>query len=234
MQKMDETTFAELNDHHFATLLRECHKARYAELMSPEDVAEVVAEEGTDQPAEGWLVFTELERQDIERLTSERLRSLNLTVRSFDDGLPVVVLSVLAQAVRYVWVVPMWEDDAQVWLRDAVDRGRIALAVNAVDAPLSVVLTTGQDVLPHADKLLAAAKVDRQPEGLAHLFHMFSVGMEMLGEESGLQSGGHSTALDNRLMMVGRGENAGHLIGMFAASAELLSARHPSVRQTLQ
>ncbi|MBB1162688.1 hypothetical protein [Aquariibacter albus] len=195
--------------------------ARYAELLSPDDIAEIVAEEGTDPPAEGWVLFAELEQADIERLTAERLGRLNLAVQSYEDGLPVVVLSLLAQAVRYVWVIAMWEVDAQVWLRDAVDRGRIALAVNAVDAPQSVVLTTGEDFLQNADALLASTQVAWQPAGELHHLHMLDAGFQAVSSEASRMVGDASPVGLTRLMLVGRGKNAAQLMDVLVTGAEL-------------
>lgn len=224
MLNVDESPSAGFAPNLRASWLRDCHKARYAELLSPEDIAELVGDEGGEPPAEGWLVFAELEQEDLARLTAERFRNLNLAVRDFDDGLPVVILTALAQHVRYVWVVPMWEVDAQVWLRDAVARGRIALVLNAVDAPQSVVLKTGEGVLQHTDALLAVTEVAWQPTGEAHLFHMLSAGFEAISADAS-QVGGHlSPVVTTRLMVAGRGENAAHLMNIFAAGAELAQA----------
>lgn len=234
MLNFDKLRSSDLHDQPDAAKLFGCRMARYAELLSPDDIAEIVAEEGADLPAEGWVVLAELEQVDLERLTAERFRKLNLAVRDFGDGLPVVVLTLLAGGVRYVWAVPMWEVDAQVWLRDAVDRGRIALALNAIDAPLSIVLTTGKDVLPCSEKLLEVTQVSRHLEHPAHLLCMVNAGMLILNEEPVQQHGGRMPCHETRLMVAGRGDNAAHLMNLFTAGAELALSLQPSASQAIQ
>ena len=51
------------------SLLLGCHRARYAELLSPTEVAEMAADAGLEAAPPGWVIHAELSNQDIEHLT---------------------------------------------------------------------------------------------------------------------------------------------------------------------
>ena len=53
------------------SLLLGCHRARYAELLSPTEVAEMAADAGLGAAPPGWVIHAELSSEDIEHLTQQ-------------------------------------------------------------------------------------------------------------------------------------------------------------------
>ena len=162
-----------------------CHRARYAELLSPTEVAEMAADAGLEAPPPGWVIHAELSSEDIEHLTQQPKPPARLVVQDFDGGLPVVILTTQVNGLQCRWAVPMWEKDAQLWLRDSVERGCITLMLNAFDAAVSVVMMTACDMLRNDEALLRAATVQKQLIGNENLFHMLNAGLYLMNNTSG-------------------------------------------------
>lgn len=89
------------------SLLLRCHRARYAELLSPTEVAEMAADAGLEAAPPGWVIHAELSNQDIEHLTQHPNPPSRLVVQDFDGGLPVVILTTQVEGLRFQWAVPM-------------------------------------------------------------------------------------------------------------------------------
>ena len=162
-----------------------CHRARYAELLSPTEVAEMAADAGLEAPPPGWVIHAELSSEDIEHLTQQPKPPARLVVQDFDGGLPVVILTTQVNGLQCQWAVPMWEKDAQLWLRDSVERGCITLMLNAFDASVSMVMMTACDMLRNDEALLRAATVQKQLIGNENLFHMLNAGLYLMNNTSG-------------------------------------------------
>jgi len=218
----------------YPTLLQECHRARYAELLNPEEVAEMTASDGLENAPAGWVIHAELTNQDIEHLIQEQKPHTRLVVQDFDGGLPVVILTTQVRGLRFQWAVPMWEADAQEWLKDSVGRGRFALMLNAVDAPVSVTLMTAQDVLQDADALLRAVTVQKHPTGDEHLFYMLNIGLRLMNDRSSRFAPTQELPDDSRVMVAGRGAKAVHLMNTFVAAAAVAHSLPASATEVTQ
>lgn len=203
------------------SLLHGCSRARYAELLSPEEAAEMAAEAGIQAPPPGWVIHAELSSQDIEHMTQVQNPNSRLVVQEFDDGLPVVILTAQVQGLRFQWAVAMWETDAQRWLRDSVERGRFVLMLSAVDASVVVTLVSSAGALQQGDGLLATVTMQEVPIGDEHLFYMLNAGLLLMNDASSRLAPTAEPLVDSRVMVVGRGVNAVRLMNTFVAGAEL-------------
>ncbi|MBS0473830.1 MAG: hypothetical protein JSR28_01620 [Proteobacteria bacterium] len=231
---IDLTKYPHLTSSKYLPLLRNCHRARYAQLVSPEEVAEIVADAGIDGAPAGWVIHAELSKEDIEHLTQNRTPQSRLVVQEFNDGLPAVIFTIQIQGLRFQWAVPMWENDAQLWLRDAVERGRIALMFSAFDDSASVTFVTGACALPHPEALLEAAAVQKPPVGDAHLFYILNAGMRLMNDDSAQFAPTQEPPQEIRVMVAGRGANAVRLIGTFVAAAEVAQALSAKASEVIQ
>jgi hypothetical protein len=218
----------------YPTLLQGCHRARYAELLSPEEVAEMSASDGLETAPTGWVIHAELSNQDIEHLTQLRKPLMRLVVQDFDGGLPVFILTTQVRGMRFQWAVPLWEADAQEWLKDSIERGRFVLMLKAVDAPVSVTLMTAQEVMQDADELLRAATVEKQPTGDEHLFYMLNVGLRLMNDRSSRFASTQDLPNESRVMVAGRGANAVHLMNTFVAASAVAHSLAASAADVIQ
>ena len=216
------------------SLLLGCHRARYAELLSPTEVAEMAANAGLEKAPPSWVIHAELSSQDIEHLTQCPKPLSRLVVQDFDGGLPVVILTAQVKGLRFQWAVPMWEKDAPLWLRDSVERGRITLMLNALDASVSVTMMTACDMLRNDDALLKAATVQKSPSGDEQLFYMLNAGLRLMNHASGQFARTQGPPLDSRVMVAGRGANAVHLMNTFVAAAQAAQALSTTADQVIQ
>lgn len=211
-----------------------CHRARYAELLSPTEVAEMAADAGLEAPPPGWVIHAELSSEDIEHLTQQPKPPARLVVQDFDGGLPVVILTTQVNGLQCRWAVPMWEKDAQLWLRDSVERGCITLMLNAFDAAVSVVMMTACDMLRNDEALLRAATVQKQLIGNENLFHMLNAGLYLMNDTSGKFARTQEPLLDNRVMVAGRGANAALLMNTFVAATQAIQALPTGADEVIQ
>lgn len=231
---IDQDSYPKLANHPYLPLLRNCQRARYAELVSPDEAAAMAADGGSTAAAGGWLVYSELERADVERLSVSGPRQVRLTVEEFADGLPVVVITIEAGETRYIWAVPMWEPQAQDWLRDAVRQTRISLVLNALDSDLTTTLVTGKGLIQQADELLRVTKVARIPAGEAHVFHMLDAGLRLMNGAMEAASSASPAVSDVRVMVAARGANAVHIMNTFVASHQMAQLLLPQREQAVQ
>ena len=155
-------------------------------------------------------------------------------VQDFDGGLPVVILTTQVNGLQCQWAVPMWEKDAQLWLRDSVERGCITLMLNAFDASVSMVMTTACDMLRNDDALLRAATVQKQLIGNEHLFHMLNAGLYLMNDTSGKFARTQEPPLDSRVMVAGRGANAVLLMNTFFAATQAAQALSTGADEVIQ
>ena len=216
------------------SLLLGCHRARYAELLSPTEVAEMAADAGLEAAPQGWVIHAELSSEDIEHLTQQPKPPARLVVQDFDGGLPVVILTTQVNGLRCQWAVPMWEKDAQLWLRDSVERGHITLMLNAFDASVSVVMMTACDMLRNDEALLRVASVQKQLTGNENLFHMLNAGLYLMNDTSGKFARAQEPPLDNRVMVAGRGANAVLLMNTFFAATQAAQALSTGADEVIQ
>ncbi|WP_152643520.1 hypothetical protein [Paracidovorax citrulli] len=231
---IDPTQYPKLAGNPYVALMRNCNRARYAELVSPEEAVQAAAEAGIATPPPGWKVYAELESSDIERL-SEGRRRVRLTVEEFDEGLPLVVIAIEAAGTSYVWAVPMWEAGAQDWLREAVSQKRIGLILNATDSSMTTTLVTGTSLIEREDELLRVAEVSRMPKGVdAHVFHMLDAGLRLMNGALEARSSAPEAVKDLRVMVTGRGANAVHLMNTFVASEQMAQMLLPQADQAIQ
>jgi len=230
---IDQDSYPKLANHPYLPLLRNCQRARYAELVSPTEAAAMAADAGSTAAPGGWLVYAELERADVERLSVSGPRQVRLTVEEFAEGLPVVAIAIEAGETRYVWAVPMWEPEAQDWLRDAVRQTRISLVLNALDADLTTTLVTGTGLIRQADELLRVTKVARTPAGDAHVFHMLDAGLRLMNGALEARSSASPAVSDVRVMMAARGANAVHVMNTFVASHQMAQLLLPQKEQAI-
>lgn len=230
----DLSQYPQLANSPYLFLLRNCHRARYAELLTPEEAAAMAADAGTSAPQGGWQVYAELERADIERLSVSGPKRARLTVEQFADGLPVVVISVHADDTSYFWAIPMWESGARDWLRDAVNLGRISLMLNSVDSALTTTLVTSANIGPQADELLRVTEVAHHPALDTHVFHMLTVGLLLMNGVRQTPSSASDPLTDVRVMVAGRGANAVHLMNTFVASHKMAQTLLPQEVQAIQ
>ncbi len=232
---IDATQYPKLAGNPYVALMHNCHRARYAELVSPEEAVQAAAEAGIATPPPGWKVYAELESSDIERLSGGGRRRVRLTVEEFDEGLPLVVIAIEAAGTSYVWAVPMWETGAQDWLREAVSQGRICLILNATDSSLTTTLVTSTGLIEREDELLRVAKVSRMPKGGdAHVFHMLDAGLRLMNGALEARSSAPEAVKELRVMVTGRGANAVHLMNTFVASAQMAQMLLPQADQAIQ
>lgn len=63
---IDLTKYPKLTSRKDLPLLRNCHRARYTQLVSPEEVAEMAADAGIDGAPASWVIHAELSNEDIE------------------------------------------------------------------------------------------------------------------------------------------------------------------------
>ena len=155
-------------------------------------------------------------------------------VQDFDGGLPVVILTTQVNGLQCRWAVPMWEKDAQLWLRDSVERGCITLMLNAFDAAVSVVMMTACDMLRNDEALLRAATVQKQLIGNENLFHMLNAGLYLMNDTSGKFARTQEPLLDNRVMVAGRGANAVLLMNTFVAATQAIQALPTGADEVIQ
>lgn len=231
---IDPTQYPKLAGNPYVALMRNCHRARYAELVSPEEAVQAAAEAGNATPPPGWKVYAELESSDIERLSGGGRRRVRLTVEEFDEGLPLVVIAIEAAGTSYVWAVPMWEAGAQDWLREAVSQERICLILNATDSSLTTTLVTGTSLIEREDELLRVARVLRAPQGDAHVFHMLDAGLRLMNGVLEARSSAPEAVRESRVMVTGRSANAVHLMNTFVASAQMAQMLLPQADQAIQ
>ncbi len=231
---IDRTQYPKLAGNPYVALMRNCHRARYAELVSPEEAVQAAAEAGIATPPPGWKVYAELESSDIERLSGGGGRRVRLTVEEFDEGLPLVVIDIEAAGTSYLWAVPMWETGAQDWLREAVNQGRICLILNATDSSLTTTLVTGTSLIDRVDELLQVTQVSRTPKGDAHVFHMLDAGLRLMNGVLEARSSAPEAVKELRVMVTGRGANAVHLMNTFVASAQMAQMLLPQADQAIQ
>ncbi|MBL0719740.1 hypothetical protein JI742_07545 [Piscinibacter sp. Jin2] len=223
---IDQSQYPQLSQSAYLPLMRHCDRARYAELLSPGQAAEMAAEHGTTH-IPGWVLFAELSRADIELLTQGSKLRMRLVVQDFEPGLPVVALSVEAEGMQFIWAVPMWETNAMDWLRSSIDRGQFGLVLTATDDTVTASFETGQSAMRDAEALLRAATVDDAPQGDAHLYSMLSAGLQLmngglsLGPAASAAQAPGATPRDLRVMVAGRGANAVRLMEVFAASTQV-------------
>lgn len=216
------------------SLLLRCHRARYAELLSPAEVAEMAADAGLEAAPQGWVIHAELSSEDIEHLTQHPNPPSRLVVQDFDGGLPVVILTTQVQGLRFQWAVPMWEKDAQLWLRDSVERGHITLTLNAFDASVSATLRTACDKLRNDEALLKAATVQKRPTGNEHLFYMLTAGLRLMNDASARFAGTQEHPLDSRVMVAGRGKNAVRVMSTFITATQTTKALSTGADEVIQ
>jgi hypothetical protein len=212
------TSTLELGD--TLSLLHGGCKARYAELLSPQEAIEMAAEAGIQAPPQGWVIHAELSSQDIEHVTQVPKLCTRLVVQDFDDGLPVVILTAQVKGLRLQWAIAMWEADAELWLRDSVERGRVVLMLSAIDTSVIVTLVTSLGAIQRENELLEAVTVQEMPTENEHLFYMLNAGLLLMSDTSSQFSPPEESLLDSRVMMVGRGVNAIYLMNTFAAGVE--------------
>jgi hypothetical protein len=205
-------------------LLLGCHRARYAELLSPAEVAETAAVIGIQAPPQGWAIHAELSSSDIERLTQEKKLSSRLMVLAFESDLPIVVLTTQLQGIRFQWVVALWEADAQLWLRDSVKRGRIALMLSSFDSSACANLMTSASAFHRDGALLQAATVQKQPPANEHLLHILNAGLSVMNDTSARLAPTQEPMLESRVMVAGRGANAVRLMNTFIAGVTMASS----------
>lgn len=215
------------------SLLLGCHRARYAELLSPTEVAEMAANAGLEQAPSGWVIHAELSSQDIKHLTQCPKPPSRLVVQDFDGGLPVVILTAQIEGLRFQWAVPMWEKDVQLWLRDSVEQGHITLMLNAFDGSVSVTVMTACGKLRNDEALLKAATVQKRPTGNEHLFYMLNAGLRLMNDASGNFARTQEPPLDSRVMVAGRGANAVHLMNIFVAATHAAKALSTTADQAI-
>lgn len=211
---------SDIND--FAPLLpmfQGCHRARYAELMSPDEMLELQADMGLNDRPPGWVVYAELSPEDIDLLSDRQSPGMRLQVLEFHEGLPVVVLSTQAEHVLFQWVIPMWQEGASAWLRDAISRGYFSMVVLAQNSSVSATLMAGEGMLERTDELLRAATPAFKPDGAARIFEMLSAGLEVMDAEAPEIQPDYQ---EIRVMVAARGADAMRLHEMYALGAELV------------
>lgn len=185
-----------------------CHRARPAALLSPEDVAATAAEQYPGLRARGWALQAVLEDEDIELMARQQgPQPMRFDVIGLDLGMPLCVLVTQVGHVQWRWVVPMWEHGAMDWLREAIEQDRLLMLVESATAASGLTFTAGFGLFDRPQDLLASA----QPKAVAPedaVFGMVLGGMKLMAPQAVEPPASQRRPEHIRVMVAARGTNA--------------------------
>lgn len=199
------------------------HRARFAELLSPEQTASRLAESYPKTGHQGWALRVELTAEEIEVLEVQgHERYLLLDVVQFSPGLPVALLRTMAEGVEFRFGVPLWQPGASEWLLDAVDHERLLVLLDPVDDDYGIAMHGVGNLLVDRVSLISAAALARQADGEESTHQMLVAGLRLL-QDNIVQPGPRTPVpLAVRVAVAGRGESALEVMsGLMAAEATM-------------
>lgn len=199
------------------------HRARFAELLSPEQTASRLAESYPELGYRGWALRVELTAEEVEVLEAQgRERYLQLDVVQLSPGLPVALLRTMAEGVEFRFGVPLWQAGASEWLLDAVDHERLLVLLDPVDDDYGIAMHGVGNLLVDRVSLISAAALARQPDGEESTHQMLVAGLRLL-QDNVVQPGPQTLVpLAVRVALAGRGESALAVMGgLMAAEAAM-------------
>lgn len=190
-----------------------CHRARPAALLSPEDVAATAAEQYPSLRARGWALQAVLSDEDIQLMASQDgPQPMRFNVIELDRELPLCVLVTQVGDVQWRWVVPMWEHGAMDWLREAIEQDRLLMLVESPTSAIGLTFLAGGGLFGRPKDLMNSAT----PKALSAeeaVFGMVLGGMKLMAPHAVMPhavmppaSQGQPTHI--RVMVAARGVNA--------------------------
>lgn len=185
-----------------------CHRARPAALLSPEDVAATAAEQYPSLRARGWALQAVLDDEDIELMASQDGPQLmRFNVIELDRGLPLCVLVTQVGDVQWRWVVPMWEHGAMDWLREAIEQDRLLMLVESPTSTTGLTFLACGGLFGRPKDLLTSATPKAVSAEVA-VFGMVLGGMKVMAPLAVLPPAGQRRPRHVRVMVAARGVNA--------------------------
>lgn len=184
-------------------------RARFSELLSPEETAALLARSHADLGLRGWAIRAKLTAEEVQLLESNcREDSLELDVVQFVPGLPIGLLRTQSTEPEFRFGVPLWQPGAQDWLLDVVDHGRVFILLDSADGDVGVALHGGVKLLADRLSIIAAATLARYLGGEESRREMFTAAIWLLEDDArrSHQSGQAPPAIGGSL--VGRGASA--------------------------
>jgi len=185
-----------------------CHRARPAALLSPEDVAATAAEQYPSLRARGWALQAVLSDEDIELMASRGgPQPMRFMVIELDRGLPMCVLVTQIGHVQWRWVVPMWELGAKEWLREAIEQDRLLMLVESPTSTAGLTFLAGGGLFGRPKDLMRSATPKPvSPE--ESVFGMVLGGMKLMAPHAVMPPASHGQPIHIRVMVAARGVNA--------------------------
>lgn len=185
-----------------------CHRARPAALLSPEDVAATAAEQYPSLRARGWALQAVLDDEDIELMASQDgPQPMRFNVIELDRGLPLCVLVTQVGVVQWRWVVPMWEHGAMDWLREAIEQDRLLMLVESPTSTTGLTFLAGGGLFGRPKDLLTSA-TPKSVSAEEAVFGMVLGGMKVMAPLAVLPPAGQRRPKHIRVMVAARGVNA--------------------------
>lgn len=185
------------------------HRARFSELLDPEETAAQLAASYPDIQHQGWTIRVELTPEEVELLEGQgHERRLRVDIVHFSPGLPVAVLRTLAKGVEFRFGVPLWQPGAQDWLFDAVDGERLLVLLDLTDGNSGIALHGCGNLQVDRVSLISAAALAQQLDGEESTYQMLIAGLRLLRDNALQPSPAAPTHMAVRVALAGRGERA--------------------------
>lgn len=194
-------------------------RARFSELLNPQETATRITTSFPDLVHEGWAIRVELTSEELELFQNDgQAGLLQLDVVHFSPGLPVAVLRAQAGGVEFRFAIPLWQAGAQQWLLETVDRGQFLLLLDATDDDFSFALNGFGNLLDDQVSLISAATLTRELSPAQSQEQMYLAGLKLM-QDCALAApfpGSEPTAV--RVAVAGQGKDAGAVMGALMAA----------------